>query len=158
MCLIIDANTIPSVFDPGNEEHKRFIPVLNWVTTGNGRIVYGGTKYKRELKLMNRYHRLFGQLSRQRRVIVLPTQPIDKYAAQLKVRIPAKRFDDEHIVAIVAFSGCRVVCTGDKTSHPYLQQLDLYPKGIKRPKIYSAASHTKLCCDAHVVGVCRDGT
>jgi hypothetical protein len=157
MCLIIDANTVPSVFDPEAQEHTQFIPVLDWITTGKGRIVYGGTKYRKELSLMGRYFRLLGQLSRQGRVIVLPTKPIDIYAAQLKARIPAKKFDDEHIVAIVANSGCRVVCTNDKASHPYLQRQDLYPKGIKRPKIYSAASHVKLCCDKNIVGVCRGG-
>jgi hypothetical protein len=158
MCLVIDANTFSSVFDPASQEHARFIPVLTWVTIGKGRIVYGGTKYKKELREMGRYLRIIGQLSRQGRVVVLPTLPIDKYAAQLKVRVPSKKFDDEHLVAIVAQSGCRVVCSDDKRAYPYLTRQALYPKDIKRPKIYSAASHVKLCCDEHLIKICRART
>jgi hypothetical protein len=156
MCLIIDANTVSSVFNPKAQEHSRFIPVLNWITAGRGCIIYGGTKYKQELKKTGyEYLRMIGNLSRQGRVVILPTRPIDSYAAVLKIRVPAKEFDDEHIVAIVAYSGCRVVCTNDKASHPYLQRQDLYPKGVKRPKIYSAASHFRLCCDDHLIVICR---
>jgi|ERR1017187_1429734 hypothetical protein len=155
MCLVIDVNTIPSVFDPSSKGHDGFIPVLKWVTIGKGCIVYGGTKYRKELRLMWRYFRLFGQLSKQGRVIDLPNPPIDRYAAQLKVKVPANRFDDEHLVAIVATSRCRIVCTNDKAAHPYLQRKDLYPKHVKYPKIYSAASHVKLCCDENIVDICR---
>jgi hypothetical protein len=155
MCLVIDANTIPLVFDPHKPGHIRFGPVMKWVTDGNGCIVYGGTKYRRELKGMKRYFRLFGQFQRQGRVVILPNRPIDKYAAELKVKVPAKAFDDEHLVAIVAYSNCRVICTDDKTAYPYLKRQDLYPKHIKRPKIYNAPRHFKLCCEKNIVDICR---
>jgi hypothetical protein len=157
MCLIIDPNTIPSVFDPSTKQHDQFVPVLHWIADGRGCMVYGGTKYRVEFKEnMGRYFRLIGEFRRQGKVKeVLPPERVDRYAAQLKVKVPAKKFDDEHIVAIVALSGCRVVCTGDKASHPYLQRQDLYPKGIKPPKIYSAAIHIKLCSDENIVAICR---
>src|ERR1035438_10317931 len=128
MCLVIDVNTIPLVFDPHKPGHNRFVPIMKWVTDGNGCIVYGGTKYRRELKCMKRYFRLFGQLHRQGRVVILPNPPIDKYAAELKVRVPAKAFDDEHLVAIIACSSCRIICTDDKAAHLYLKRQDLYPR------------------------------
>ena len=158
MCLVIDANTFASIFDPKSQEHSRFVPVLNWVTVGKGRIVYGGTKYKRELKKLGRYLHIISQLSIQGRVIVLPSLPIDRYAAKLKARIPSPKFDDEHLVAIVAQSNCRVVCSDDKRAYPYLRRQTLYPKNVKRPKIYSSASHVKLCCDEHLTKICRAHT
>jgi hypothetical protein len=157
MCVVIDANTIALVFDPHNLGHERFVPLMKWVTDGNGSIVYGGTKYRRELKHMKRYFRLFGQLYRQGRVVILPNPQIDKYAAELKVKVPAKAFDDEHLVAIVAYSHCHIICTDDKAAYPYLKRQDLYPKHVKRPKIYNAYRHLKLCCDKHIVDVCRKG-
>lgn len=160
MCLIIDANTIPCVFDSSCEGHARFVPVLAWITTGKGKIVYGGTKYKGEVRdRMVKYSRLVGNLQRQGKVIVLPTRDVDLFAAHLKRKVTARNFDDEHIVAIVAVSGCRVVCTLDKRAHPYLLRKDLYPQSVKRPKIYSGgAAHFKLCCDKNIAPICRSGT
>jgi hypothetical protein len=156
VCLIIDANTIPMVFDAQSEHHHKFLPVLKWVTEGNGRIVYGGTKYKKELRLMTRYLRLIARLYTAGKVVILPNAPIDEYALNLKKIITSESFDDEHLVAIVATSGCRVVCTQDKTAHKYLVRQDLYPKGIKRPKIYSGAStHAKLCSATNISHCCR---
>jgi len=155
VCIIIDANTIPSVFDSKSKEHASFVPVLTWITTGKGRIIYGGSKYRSELGRLPVYLRLIANLERQGRVIILPNSPVDRYAAKLKIKVPAKKFDDEHIVAIVAVSGCRVVCTSDKTAHIYLRRRDLYPSGVKRPKIYSAARHVNLCRDQNIAEICQ---
>jgi hypothetical protein len=155
MCLIIDTCTVPSVFNVGSRHHKTFTPVLNWVTCGNGCMIYGGTKYKGELSRLHRFFRLIIELSKQRRAIELPSAPIDAYAAELKIMVSDMDFDDEHLVALVATSNCRVVCTDDKRAHSYLKRADLYPKNIKPPKIYNSASHSKLCCDENVIKICR---
>lgn len=155
MCLIIDSCCVPSVFNPNSKEHAQFVPVLNWVTTGNGKIIYGGTKYNTELLHLDRYFKIIIELKKQGRVIQVPSEPIDHYAKGLKLRIPDAAFNDPHIVALVALSRCRIVCTYDKELHPYLQQADLYPKGVKPPKIYSSASHVKLCCDKNIASICK---
>jgi hypothetical protein len=49
MCIIIDADTLGLVFNPETKEHKKFKPVLEWINNGKGKIVYGGTKYEKEL-------------------------------------------------------------------------------------------------------------
>ncbi len=46
MCIIIDANALPSVL----KREPELCPVFNWINEGKGKIVYGGTKYKEELK------------------------------------------------------------------------------------------------------------
>ena len=80
---------------------------------------------------------------------------VDKTAAALKERVNDENFDDEHLVALVSVSKCRVVCTDDQRAYPYLKRGDLYPPGVKRPKIYRTARNADLCCAANVVDVCR---
>ncbi len=155
MCLIIDTCTVPIVFNARSQHHKRFAPVLIWITRGNGCMIYGGTKYKDELRRLRKYFGLIAELVKQRKAIALPDAPIDVYATNLKIKVPDTDFDDEHLVALVAKSNCRVVCTDDKRAHTYLRRADLYPKNIKPPKIYNSASHSKLCCDENVIGICR---
>src|ERR1022692_3881693 len=132
MCLVIDENVIGKVFDRRNVQHARFKPVKDWVTTGAGSVIYGGTKYLKELG-DGRYLGLFTELLRMRRAIKVDKQAVDDRARALKVEVPDREFDDEHIVALVGISRCCVVCTDDKNAIPYLRRRDLYPPGVKVP-------------------------
>jgi hypothetical protein len=59
MCIIIDANTFAAIFDPINKGHIDFKPVYDWIVFGRGKIVYGGKKYKSEVKNVSKYFGLF---------------------------------------------------------------------------------------------------
>jgi hypothetical protein len=155
MCLIIDVNCIPKVFGTQNQEHARFLPVLCWVMNRNGSVIYGGTKYKKELGLMSRYLGIVAELNRMGKLVLIPDDKVDGRAAELKLKVPDNAFDDEHIVAIAGVSKCCVVCSDDESSYPFVKRRDLYPKGVKPPKIYNKLRHAKLCCDRHIVDVCR---
>jgi hypothetical protein len=159
MCLIVDANCFGCVFNPNTREHRRFVPVYNWLMYGRGgRLIYGGTKYKKEVDFTtSHYRRLLTEIERKGRLLPMSDRKVD--AAAIEVRRKAKndpRFDDEHIVALVIVSRCCVVCTDDKRSYPYLKRRDLYPTHVKPPKIYHSARNAKLCCDNHVVDICQD--
>lgn len=132
MCLIIDANTIGKVFDPNNVEHSRFAPVSIWVVSGSGSVIYGGTKYLKELG-KGKYLGLFTELLKARRAVVIDRKAVDDLASALKAQVPDKDFDDEHIVALVVLSRACLVCTDDKKSIPYLKRRDLYPPGVQVP-------------------------
>jgi hypothetical protein len=155
MCLVIDTNIFHSVFDEQAKDHEHFVPVWTWLTHGKGKMIYGGKKYNKELK-GGKFVRIVGELSRMGRLVKLRDPDVDQYAAELKIKVPASAFDDEHLVAIVAISKCCVVCTRDKKAFPYLKRKDLYPKGLKPPKIYQGKKNAKLCCVGHVVDACRD--
>jgi predicted nucleic acid-binding protein len=155
MCVIIDTNVFPMVFSEKAKGHARFAPVLKWITTGNGKMVLGGEKYARELRGSG-FTKILAELSRRQRIVLVSNEAVDHYAAQLKIRVPDEDFDDEHIVALVAISRCCVICSDDKRSFPYVRRRDLYPKGVKPPKIFRYASHEKkLCCEKHIVPICR---
>jgi hypothetical protein len=159
MCLVIDANCFALVFNKSIDEHKKFIPVLNWITEGKGRMIYGGTKYNTELRTARWMLGIVSELSKKRRMIQVPDATVDPIATALKVKFPEAEFDDEHIVALVIASRCCVVCTKDNPAISYLKRLDVFSDyaGVERPKIYKGhKSHKDLCCDENIATICRE--
>ena len=105
MCLVIDTCVIGKVFDKNNAQHKKFTAVYAWVTEGTGTVIYGGTKFFKELG-HGRYLALFTELRKVRRAINIDTRAVDARASVVKAIAPEKEFDDEHIVALVGVSRC----------------------------------------------------
>ncbi len=152
MCLVIDTCCIAKVFDHGNKQHPNYAPVLEWVSNGNGRMIYGGTKYAIELRELPRYVPVISELERSGRVVVLSRAHVDAIADALKAEITDPDFNDEHLIAIVIVSRCRVVCTDDKVAIFYLKRRQFYScHGLKRPKIYQSSRNKRLCCDENVL-------
>ena len=145
MCVIIDTCCIPKVFNPKAKEHTRFSLLYAWISGKNGRLVYGGTKYKREIRPMKDFLQLLLNYDRQGKVMRVADSAVDAFASKAKDKIRAKAFDDEHLVGIVAISRCGVICTDDTTAIPFITRQDLY-KAVKMrpPKIYSRSSHEAL--------------
>ena len=81
---------------------------------------------------------------------------VDRLAAKVKAKVNDAGFDDEHLVAIVGISKCRVVVSLDERADEFLKRADLYPKGVKPPKIYRNARSKKLSgCERHIAEMCR---
>lgn len=156
MCIVIDTCCLAMVFDGKNKKHAQFAPVLEWIND-QGYLIYGGTKYNRELSNAPKYLPYIVELSRRRRTIQIPNNAVDPIAADLKNRIPDPEFNDEHIAALVIASRCCVVCTTDDAAIAYLKRVELFkPAGIARPKIYKGDKrHRDLCCAKHIAGLCR---
>jgi hypothetical protein len=155
MCLIIDTCCLATVFDGDSRQHAKFEPVLSWIQ-GKGRMIYGGTKYNTELGKASKYLAYVVELARSGRAIRIPDETVDTIAASLKVQVADPEFNDEHILTLVITSQCCVVCTQDKVAMAFLKRADLFPQGSGRPKIFSGHhSNRQLCCDKHVVGVCK---
>jgi len=156
MCLVIDTCCLALVFDGNSKKHSNFVPVLDWIN-GKGCMIYGGTKYNTELGRAAKFLPYVVELARKRRAIQIPNAEVDPIAAAVKEKIADPQFNDEHLVALVIASRCCVVCTNDNVAIAYLKRPDLFPQGVVRPKIYRGhKSHKKLCCDQHVMGICRE--
>lgn len=156
MCLVIDTCCLAMVFDEKNNRHYHFQPVLDWVTSGDGKMIYGGTKYKSELKEAYRYLGIVSELKRSRRAIELSDSDVDTLARRLKILVVDPEFNDEHIAALVIASRCCVVCTNDNTAISYLKRPALFsPYKMRRPRIYSSNHNRGLCCKHHIVAVCK---
>lgn len=144
MSIVIDTCCLSPVFDQSNDRHREFAPVLKWITVGSGRLVYGGKKYKAELSRAAKFVPVLAELSRQGRVLALPDAQVDRTASSVKRKAPDPSFNDEHLVAIVIVSQCRVVCSDDKVADRFLKLKDLYPGHVRPPKIYRSSRHVKL--------------
>jgi len=156
MCVIVDMCCIPHVFDTKSTSHDDFSPLLGWINSANGRLLVGGTKYNSELRKMTKYFSIFLNYQRQGKLVRLDDNSVDAFAAIAKRKEPSKQFNDEHLVAMVAVSGCRVVCTNDAEAMPFIRRRSLYESCPHRPpKIYNKKSHKHLCCKDHIAACCR---
>jgi len=144
MLLIIDTCCLANVFNSDDQEHKNFEPVMTWIKKGKGQIVYGGTTYKKELSMAVRYFSLLAELNRRGRVLQVDDDLVDQEEKCVKGKEANKDFDDPHLIAIVIVSGCKVICTNDKRAHRFIKKKNLYPKGFKRPAIYSNKRNSNL--------------
>jgi hypothetical protein len=149
MCIVIDANSLSCVFNEENSRHAEFRPLLDWIVSGNGKIVYGGTTYEDELENASSFLKLFTELSRLNKVIVVDKRSVDKKEAELRPYATNRDFDDPHIVAIIIISGIHLVCTGDKRAIPFITNRIFYVKR-KCPKVYSSSKCRKLLCDRNI--------
>lgn len=154
MCLILDTNVFGAFFDPNNEKHHEFIPVFNWVVYGKGKLVYGGTKYKSEMKAAKKYIRFFASLQRAGKIVLVRDSDVDQREAELKRIEPSEDFDDPHLVAIVLASECKVICTNDKRALPYVKRKDFYKGKLKKPKIYQSTRNSSVLSDQNIASIC----
>lgn len=155
MCIIIDTNTFSSIFDSKSAEHIEFRPVLNWIKNGKGKIVYGGTKYRNELRKAQKYLGIFNELKKARKIVEIPNEQVDSEQIRIEDLITHRDFDDPHLIAIVSASRCKLICTKDKRAHPFIKETSLYPESGMRPKIYSSSINSDLLCDLNIAGCCK---
>lgn len=157
MCLVIDMNTIPTVFNPDLDNHEKYKPVLDWVISGKGKMVCGGSKYWEELKQIGKYLRFFNELNKAGKVVKVDDEAVDQKMDELMEICDDSDFDDPHIVALLIVSGCKVVSSEDARSYPYIKRKEWYPKGRDVPKIYKSSSFNKastILCDGNLADIC----
>ncbi len=151
MCIVIDSNAIHLVFKLQDSD---FRPVYNWIFNGDGKMVFGGTRYAKELIKLRKYSKIITELSRNNKVVVVNKDSVDSWEAKVKKIEPKKDFNDPHLVAIIEESGCRIVCSLDKSSDKYLKDNRFYKK-TKRPGIYREKGHSHLLSNKNIVAICR---
>ncbi|MGY2201060.1 hypothetical protein [Pseudomonas gingeri] len=157
MCIVIDINTFHSVFDENSERHLHFRSVLNWIINGKGKIVCGGTKYFQELEKLKRYIKLFNQLKKSGKVVFVDDHSVDSKEKELKELCKDSDFDDPHIVALLIESGCKLICSEDVRSYPYIKRKEWFPKGSTPPKIFcikSSAKAQRILSDHNIAEIC----
>jgi predicted nucleic acid-binding protein len=155
MCLIVDVNALSCCFDKSDLNHDQFEPVLDWVLRGRGKIVYGGSKYKSEIKKAHKYLRILRSLDQAGKIVKVDDHSVDEQMSIVARANKDPDFDDPHLIAIVIVSGCRIVCTNDRRALRFLKNKDFYPGATKRPKIYTSRKNTGLLKDSNIADACR---
>jgi hypothetical protein len=149
--IILDTNSFSSVFDPDARDYNEFRFVFQWVLKqGHACFVYGGTKYKSEMKKMLKYLKLVGELQKAGKFVEINGNMIDEYAVHLKKICIDKAFNDEHLIAILNTSGCKLLCTKDIEAMPYVKRKEFY-SDKKSPQIYSGSRNRDMLNTTYII-------
>ena len=154
MCIVIDTNTLSCVFNTDDANHNDFEPVSKWILEDKGKVVFGGTKYMQELEKAPKYLKLFELFRQVHKVVIISAAEVDKEQKTAEQKIQDKDFDDPHIVGILKASGCKLVCSRDSRSFPYITHKVFFTKRNK-PKIYSTKRNADLLCDNNIAACCK---
>lgn len=150
MAIIVDTNCFSRVFCRDNKEHGEFAPVLEWIIRGNGFLVYGGSKYKQELKDAMKFMRFFNLLKAAKKAVSFDDDTIDKLQTKYEQLINDPDFDDPHLPAIVLVSKCRLICTKDRRSYRFVTSPGMYPKRFHVPMYYSGLQDVGKLTDKNI--------
>ncbi|KJU84239.1 hypothetical protein MBAV_003565 [Candidatus Magnetobacterium bavaricum] len=126
---------------------------MEWITKGKGKIVYGGSTYASELQKMNTRRNFLRAFERAGKVVSIDDAAVDGKEKTYKAHVN-NDFDDPHLVAIIAVSGVKLLCTKDKRAIPFLKNRQFYQKG-KSPKIYTSKKNANLLCDDNIAECCK---
>ena len=144
MCIVIDVNTLASVFNTNSESHVEFLPVKRWIEEGKGFVVYGGTKYKAELQKTFRYLRLIRQMRDGGQAVSIHDSAVDALEIEVQKKTQGTQCNDQHIIALLGAARCSLLCSGDKRSFKFVRNRQLYPHGMRRVKVYTSSQHIHL--------------
>ncbi|OYU97400.1 MAG: hypothetical protein CFE21_03660 [Bacteroidetes bacterium B1(2017)] len=150
MPIIIDTNCFANVFSRNSTKHNEFEPVLKWIIEGKGLIIYGGSKYKEELKRASKYLTLFRLLKEVGKVVNTLDTEIDKLQSNIERIKKEEAFNDVHLLAISVITKCRVICSEDTTSIQFVTSREYLPKGSVKPVYYTSKKNLNLLCDKYV--------
>ncbi len=153
MCIVIDINTLSAVFKGSDAQHSEFSVVRKWILESNGKIVFGGTKYKSELSHLVQILKLINLLSSLNKVVKVNDENVDEEVIRLNGLENHPDFDDAHILAILNVSECKLLCSKDKRSFQFIKNTKLRKSGLK-PKIYSSVANEDLLCNENISDVC----
>lgn len=150
MCVIVDANSLSSVFNPTDEYHEDFQPVYDWIIKGKGKLIMGGTHYNKEISKCRKYLKIINVLKKQSKVYTADSEKVDQLEADIRSKIPDPDFDDPHLPAIAIVGKCKVICSRDTRSIKFVTSPCLYPNKISIPKYYCSRRNISLLSDKYI--------
>lgn len=153
MCIIIDTNTLASVFKKNSANHEEFKPVLDWIIDGKGIVIFGGTKYLEEIK--KNYLNIFIELKKAKKAILIDNSIVDDETLKASNKIVHNDFDDQHLVGLLISSKCKLICSLDARAFPYFRHSTFFSPAKNKPRIYSSSTNSNLLCDRHIAELCK---
>jgi len=150
MAIIIDTNCFANVFSKSSDKHLEFKPVLDWVLYGKGFLIYGGTKYKKELQKSYKYLKIIRLLREVGKVHLGNDDNIDRLEKEIEKDNSSKLFNDIHLLAVCIDTKCILVCSEDITSIPFITDPKYFEKGVKKPTFYTSKRNKNILCDKYI--------
>lgn len=136
MCLIIDSNVVDLALFL---RHRDFAPIVDALTSGRARLVFGG-KLKREYRKKEKLWRFLVSLEKAGRARPIDDQAVDAETGAVQA-LGVCVSDDPHIVALARLSGARLLCSLDCDL-----AIDFKNRRLLRPRgsVYKEPSHRHL--------------
>jgi hypothetical protein len=144
MPIVIDSNTFAMVFDPNNALHSEFVPIKEWIASGNGFLLFGGTKFMKEMGQSPGRLRVIRILKERGEAIEIETAIVDNLEEIIIEQTHKTKCNDQHIIALLSAARCHLLCSLDTESFPFIKKKTLYPKGMNRVRIYSSSKNKEL--------------
>lgn len=145
MSIIIDTNCLCSVFVEKDEMHHLYKPVLSLLRAKKAKLIIGGSKYNEELRKLRQITKILAIFKTKHEAIIhINDGIVDAEEVRISSLITSSDFDDPHIAALVAASGCKIICTRDTRSIPFLKKKEIYPQGVCTPKFYTKPKNVTL--------------
>jgi predicted nucleic acid-binding protein len=156
MCIIIDTNVFSRVFNPSNSDHLEFSPVLDWILNKEGKLVAGGKKYHNEIfGKFSKYTKLLSQMKKARKIYFHNSDIVDAKEKEFKGLFTAEDYDDEHILALLSITKCRILCTKDEGLIKYAGMKLFYQSKQKPPLVYKDSSNKNILNKRNIAKVCQ---
>jgi hypothetical protein len=137
MCLIVDTNQRDAFF--GRPTNPAYAPAVAWITSGGGRLVYGG-KLRTEFATRPGVARLLDAWVKSGRAVLYADDLVE--SEERRVLAIGIRSDDEHVLALARLSGARLICTEDADLIVDTRDKRILDK--PRARIYQRAEHAEL--------------
>jgi hypothetical protein len=151
--IVVDINTFAPVFESQSTDGQEFSQVFSWIKSTKGAcFVYGGTKYKAELRKAHKYFSLLTELQKKGKVTQIDDTLVDAYEKKLEGMCSDSAFNDKHLVAIIEVSNCRLICTKDEEAMPYIKNKAFY-ESSSPPKIYSGSRNKDLLNHTNIISL-----
>ena len=143
------------MFKTSDPNHLNFVPIRNWICSGPGKLVIGGTKYKSELMAVRSILSCILELERQGKVIRVCDVDVDSDETIVKKIEPANNFDDPHLVALIRLTGCKLICIIDPRAHKFLRSPRFYSSPKNRPSLYTRSKNSTLLTIKNIGRCCH---
>lgn len=142
MCVVVDVNTLPLIFNDETKGHEEFQPLWNWIIN----------KYAK----LGSYASLLNELNKLNKVVYIPDDKVDEDVDKVKEMCDDSDFDDPHIVSLIRVSGCKIVSSKDETADKHIKFNKFYEGNTKRPKIYRHENHADdILVDKNFADCCK---
>lgn len=155
MCAVIDPPLFIPITNAKDKRHADFGILKDWLDTGVGKAVIGGTKYRDELRKVASVLPFLVELEKKGKIVKIAEGDADQAARFAVKAANSGNFDDEHLVGLVACTGCKIVCLDDPRAHSFLKNPALYPQKTKLPKLFTSVKNASLLSQKYLAPCCK---
>jgi hypothetical protein len=154
MTVVIDNNTLNAWENEKDQMHEDLLPVVDWIKSRKGVLVYGGKTYIHEITKIA-VLKLIKEWSIQGLAIKIDDELIQREIDRINSLNPPNKFDDRHILALLLVSKVCLLVTLDGKSIPFIEdKTTYYPKiKIRKIKFYQNRNHINLLCNKNIVNI-----